>query len=244
MEFKKKIISGKFFRKLAQTKAILFQNLWNCALLPTTLFWVHIALKKSKKFTQVLSHFVWMQLRRKVHKQVTKGNIGKKSQDVFLSENEFCSLSVWDLLCIISLGLLVSNFYETFVIVCTQFWLRSEPQIRPTRFAINCLFISARDERKVRFCVKLFDFFPRWTLIRLIWNLSRFVPNLVEIPTWNFNKELFLEIFSEIYRKKGNPLSNFEKFRHSFSNIILGLYYLETFRKNSHKYFHMLFSPS
>ena len=40
-----------------------------------------------------------------------------------------------------------------------EFWLRFEPQTRPTRFAINFLFITARAERKVRPCVKLFDFF-------------------------------------------------------------------------------------
>ena len=74
-----------------------------------------------------------------------------------------------------SLGLLVWKFYQTFVIVSIVFWVRFDPQIRPTRFSINFLFITARVERKVRFCVKLFDFFPRSILIRLTWNLSRFV---------------------------------------------------------------------
>ena len=40
-----------------------------------------------------------------------------------------------------------------------EFWLRFEAQIRPTRLAINFLLITARAERKVRLCVKLFDFF-------------------------------------------------------------------------------------
>jgi len=53
----------------------------------------------------------------------------------------------------------------------------------------------------VRLCLKLFDFFPRWILIRLTWNLSRFVPNSVKILTWNFRKKLFLENFSEILLK-------------------------------------------
>jgi len=35
-----------------------------------------------------------------------------------------------------SLGILVSNFYHTLVIVSTEFWLRFENQIRPTGFAI------------------------------------------------------------------------------------------------------------
>ena len=40
-----------------------------------------------------------------------------------------------------------------------EFWLRFEPQIRPTGLAIYFLFVTARAERKVRLCVKLFDFF-------------------------------------------------------------------------------------
>ena len=39
------------------------------------------------------------------------------------------------------------------------FWLRFEPQIRPTRLAINFLFITARAERKVRLYAKLVWFF-------------------------------------------------------------------------------------
>jgi len=83
----------------------------------------------------------------------------------------------------------------------TEFWLRFEPQIRPTRLTINFLFIIARAERKVRLCVKLFGFFRGWILIRLTWNLSRFASNSVEILTWNFRKKLFREIFSEILCK-------------------------------------------
>ena len=100
-----------------------------------------------------------------------------------------------------SLGILVWNFYQTLVIVSTAFWLRFETQTRPTGFAINFLSISARSERKVRLCLKLFDFFPGWILIRLTWNLSRLVPNSVETLRWNFWKKLFRENFSEILMK-------------------------------------------
>jgi len=34
-----------------------------------------------------------------------------------------------------------------------------EPQIRPSRFAMDVLFIIALTEREVRFPVKLFDYF-------------------------------------------------------------------------------------
>ena len=80
-----------------------------------------------------------------------------------------------------------------------EFSLRFEPQIRPTRLTINFLLITVRTERKVRLCVKLFDFFRGWILIRLTRNLSCFIPNSVEILTWNFRKKLFRENFSEIF---------------------------------------------
>jgi len=85
--------------------------------------------------------------------------------------------------------------------VSIEFWLRFEAEIRPTGFAINFLFITARAERKVRLYVKLFYYFPRWILIRLTWNLSRFAPNSIEILTWNFGKKLLWENFSEILLK-------------------------------------------
>ena len=54
--------------------------------------------------------------------------------------------------------------------------------------------LFASGERKARLSVKQFDFFPRWILIRLTWNLSRFVPNLVEILTWIFRKKNYFGI--------------------------------------------------
>ena len=52
------------------------------------------------------------------------------------------------------------KFYQTFVTLSIEFSLRFESQIRSIRLAINFLFVTARAERKVRLCVKLFDFFP------------------------------------------------------------------------------------
>nr|AGV40498.1 hypothetical protein [Phaseolus vulgaris] len=91
-----KTILGDFFRNFVQTKAILYRNLSNFALLYAILFWIRIALKI---FAQVLSYVVCIQ---------------------------------------------------TFFTVSIEFWLRFEPQIRPTRLAINFLFSTARAERKVR----------------------------------------------------------------------------------------------
>ena len=88
-----------------------------------------------------------------------------------------------------SLGVLVWNFYQTFETVSIEFWVRFEPHIRPTRLTINILLITARVDGKVLLCVKLFDFFREWILIRLTWNLSRFVLNSVEI-WYDSNKKI------------------------------------------------------
>jgi len=129
-----------------------------------------------------------------------------------------------------SLGILVWNFYQTFVTVSIEFWLRFEPKIRPRRFLIKFLFITARTERKVCLCAKLFDFFPSRILIRLTWNLSSFVPNPVEILTWNFRNKIFRVNFSEILCKL-KPLPKLVKFRPTFCNFFVGLYCVEKFTK-------------
>jgi len=158
-------------------------------------FRVHIALKK---FTQVRSYVVCTQVRRHIHKQITERRYGKEKPGRFVFGKPVLFNLGLGHTAPYSLGVLVWNFYQTFVIMSIEFQMRLETQTRPTRFAINFLFITARAERKVRSCVKLFDFFPGWILIRLTWNLSRFVPNSVEILTWNFRKKPFQENFSEI----------------------------------------------
>jgi len=139
-----------------------------------------------------------------------------------------------------SLGILVWNFNQTFVTVSIEFWLRFESQIRPTRLTINFLFVTARAEGKVHLCVKLFDFFRGWILIRLTWNLSRFFRNSVEILGWNFRKKYSGRIFQKFCANQGYPLPKHVKFRPNFCNFILGPYCAE---KNSHKHFRMLFAP-
>jgi len=109
--------------------------------------------------------------------------------------------------------------------VSIEFWLRLEPQIRPTRFGINLLFITVKAERKVRLCVKLSDFFLRWILIRLTSNLSRFVPNSVNILTWNFRKKnYFGRIFTKFCANQDYPLPKHLKFLPTFCNFIQGSY--------------------
>ena len=159
---------------------------------------VRIALKK---FTQLLSYIVCTYVRRQFHKQITKRRCGEEKPGRFVFKNLVLFTLTLGLITPYSLGILVWNFYQTFVIVSIEFWLRLEPQIRSTRFAIKFLFITVTAEKKVCLCVNLFYCFPRWILICLTWNLSCFVPNLVKILTWNFRKKLFRETFSEILYK-------------------------------------------
>jgi len=154
-----------------------------------------------KKFTRVLSHVVCTQGRRPVHKQIIERRYwGEKPGRFVFGKPVLFTLGL-GLTTPDNLGILVWNFNQTFVTVSTLFWLRFERQIRPTRLAINFLFITVRAERKVRLCVKLLDFFRGWILIRLTLNLSRFIPNSVETLTWNFRKNLFHKNFSEILAK-------------------------------------------
>jgi len=194
----KKLFRENFSEILLKTKAILYRNSLNFALLSEILFWVRIALQR---FAQVVSYVVCPQVQRHVHKQITKRRYGEEKLGCFVFGKPVLFTLGLGLTTPYSLGISVSNFYQTFVTVSIEFWLRFEAQIRPTGFAINFLFITARAERKVRLCMKLLYFFPRWILIRLTWNFSRFAPNSVEILTWTFVRKLFRENFSEILFK-------------------------------------------
>jgi len=172
-----------------------------------------------KKFTQVLSSTVCTQVRRHVHKQITERRYEEEKPGSFVFGKPVSFTLGLGLTAPYSLGILVWNFYQTFVIVSIEFWLIFEPQTRPTWFAVNFLFITARAERKVRLCVKLFDSFLGRILIRLTWNLSRFIPNSVEIHTRNFRKKPFRENFSEILCKPRLSSIKTLKFRPIFCNF-------------------------
>jgi len=223
MEFRKRVISGEFFRNYVQTKAMLYRNLWNFAILSAILFWVHIALKILKQFTQVHSYVVCTLLRRHVHKKLQWRRYREEKPTRFVFGN-----SVFFTLGLVfttpdSLCLLIWNFYKTFFIVLIEFWQRFEPQIRPTRFAINVLFITARAERKVRLCAKQFDFFPWGILIRLTWNLLYFTQIQSRFLRGISGKKYFGTIFQKFWA----IALVCSKFRPTFYNFILGPYCAE-----------------
>ena len=180
-----------------------------------------------KKFTQVLSYVVCTQVKRHFHKQITERRYGEEKPGRFVFGKPVLFTLCLGLTAPYSLGIWAWNFYQTFVIVSIEFWLWFEPQTRPTRFAINFLFITAWAERKVCLWVKLFDFFPGWILIRLTLNLSPFVPNSVEILTRNFRRKPFWKNFSEVLCKPRLSSTKLVKFRPTFYNLFLGPYCAE-----------------
>jgi len=91
---------------------------WYFALLSQILFWVRITLAK---LTQVLSYGVFTQVRRHVHKQATRRRYGEENPERFVFRKlVFFTLSL-RLTTPYSLGILVWNFYQTFVIVFLSF---------------------------------------------------------------------------------------------------------------------------
>ena len=113
------------------------------------------------------------------------------------------------------------------VTVSFVFWLRFEPHIRPTRLAINFLFITARAERNVRLCAKLFDFFrceysSVWpeiccVLSQIHWRFLRGISR----------KNYFRRIFQKFCANQDYPLRKHVKFHPTFCNFILGPYCAE-----------------
>ena len=141
VEFQEKNYFGRIFQKFCANQGYPLLKL--VKFLPTfsNLFWVCIALKK---FTRVLWYVFCTQVRRHIHKQITKRRYGGEKPGRFVFEKLVLFTLGLGLPTPYSLGILVWNFYQTFVTVSTEFWLRFEPQIRSTRLAINFLFITTR----------------------------------------------------------------------------------------------------
>jgi len=234
LNFQHKTISGEFFRNFVQTKDILYQNLWNLPLISAIFFRVRIALKK---FTQVLSYVVCTQVRRHVHKQITKRRYGEEKPGRFVFGKLVLFTLGLGLTTPCSLGILVWNFYQTFVTVSVEFWLIFEPQIRPTGLAKKKFIHHCQGWKEGSFVCETVWFFS--------WVSShpfdlKFVPNSVEILTWIFRTKLFRENFSEtLCRPRLSSTKTFE-----ISPYFLQKKFGSVLRwKNSHKYFHMLFAP-
>ena len=139
--FRKKIFRENFSEILCKPR---LSSTKTCKISPyflQFLFSVRIVLKN---FTQVLPFVVCTQVRRHVHKRITKRRYGEENPGRFVfGKPVFFTLGLGHTTPY-SLGVSVWNFYQTFATVSIEFWLRFEAQIRPTRLAINFLLITAK----------------------------------------------------------------------------------------------------
>jgi len=165
VEFQEKIIPGQFFWNFVKNQGLSTSKFFEIS--PYFLQFYSVLTNCFEKFIQVLSCAVCTLQRRHVHKQITKRIYREEKPGHLFFGKTGCVTLGLGLTPPYSSRVLVWKFYQTFFILCIEFWLRFEPQIRPTRFSMNFLFITARVERKVCLCVKLFDFLPRWILICL-----------------------------------------------------------------------------
>jgi len=223
--FRKKLFGENFSEILSSTKGTSTTNLWNFALLSEILFWVSIALKI---FTQVLSYVVCIQVRRHVHKQITKRRYKREKPGRFVFEKPVLLTLGLGLSTPYSLGILVWNFYKTFVTISNEFWLRFEPQIRPTRLAINFLFILAKAEKEGSFVCETVWFFSWVNAHSFYLKFVAFCPKFSGDSYVEFqDKTISGEFFRNFVLYQGYPLPKLVKFRFTFWNFILGPYCAE-----------------
>ena len=157
----------------------------------------------AEKNHTIISYGLCPQVRRRVHKQITKRRYGAEKPTRFVFDTPVLFTLGLGQTTRYSLGVLIWKFYQTFVTVSIEFWQRFEPEIRPTWLTINFFIDHYHGWKECSFVSKTVRFFRGWIIIRLIWNLSCFVPNSVEILTWNFRKKVFQETFLEILCKPG-----------------------------------------
>jgi len=112
---------GRIFQKFCANQGYPIPNLWNSALISAISFQVRIALKK---LTQVLSCVVYTQVRRSVHKQITKRRHGEEKPGRFFLEKSVLFTLGLGLTTAYSLVILVWNFFQTFFTVSIEFWKR------------------------------------------------------------------------------------------------------------------------
>ena len=130
VKFQEKTISVEFFRNFRANQSYL-SSTETCEISPyflQFLFCVRITLKK---LTQVLSYVVCTQVRRHVHKWITKGRYREEEAGRIVSGKPILLTLGLGLTTPYSLGVLVWNFDQKFVTVSIEFWLRFEPRFVP-----------------------------------------------------------------------------------------------------------------
>jgi len=220
-----------------QTKAILYHNLWNFAILSQILFRVRIA---PKKFTQVPSYVVCTQVRRHIHKQITEKRYRVEKQRRFVLGKPVFSLSLWDLLRLTPWVFWSEIFTRRSSLCQPSFGWDLSPRFVPQDW--KSIFYSSLLGPKGRFvCV--------WDCLTFfVGEYSSVWPEICRVLSqikWRFlrgisGKNYFGRIFQKFCVNQDYPLPKLVKFRPTFWNFIPCPYCAE---KNSQKYLHILFAP-
>ena len=196
--------------------------------------------KNSHKYFRIL---FCTQVRRHVHKKIRERRYWKEKPGRFVFGKPILFALILGLTVSYSLGILVWNFYHTFVIVSIEFWLRFETQTRPTRFAI--IYYSSLPGLKGRFvcvwnCLIFFqsEYSSVWpeicrVLCQIQWRFLR------GISGWNHFGRIFQKFFCKPRLSSTETCEISPYFLKFYSAAVLR-------RKNSHKYLHCLLytSPS
>jgi len=202
------------------------------------LFCVRIALKK---LTQVLSYVVCTQVRRHVHKRITKRRYGEEKPGRFVSGKPVLFSLGLGLTTPYSLGVLVWNFYHTFVTVSIEFWPRLESPDSSHKID-NKFFIDHCQGWEEGSSVCETSWFFSWVNTPPFdLKFDAFCPEFsVDSYVEFLEKTILGEFFRNFHANQGYPLPKLVKFRPPFCSFYSASV---LHRKNSHKYFHMLFAP-
>ena len=199
------VFRENFSEIFVQIIAILYQHLWNFALISAVFILRPYCVENIHASTFICCLH---QVRRHVHKRITKSRYGVEKPSLLVFRKPILFTLGLGLTMSYTLGVLVWNFYQTFNIVSIVFWLRFEPQISPTRLAINILFITAEAQMKFHLCVKLFDFFVGkyssvWPeIFRVLSQIQwRFLPRIA-------GKNYFWRIFQKFFSKTSKSSTN------------------------------------
>jgi len=215
------------FQKLLTLQGLLFLDVRNFSLVSVILFWI-------KTYTSTLIYRlcpIKEACQKRKHKKIYKE---VKSEHSVFGKISFPVLFAlgWGLITPYSLGVLIWNFFQAFLIVCIELWLRFVPQIRSTRFAMNFLFIIATIERKVSFCVKLFDHFR--TEYSSIWAEICCVSSQIILGFFDkiSTKNSFWKMLQKLLALQGAHLFRCPKFCPICCNFILSSYCTEKFQNH------------
>jgi len=179
-----------------QTKAMLYQNLWNFAILSAIIFWVRIV---QKKFTQVLSYVGWTQVRRHVHKKNHKKKMRGRIAKTF---------------CLQKTSFVHSRYGTYYALLLEYFGLKFLPDIRHCVYWVLAAIWAPHSSHKIN--NKFFIFHCRG------WNEGSFVYESVWYFPWVNNHPFDLKFVAFCPKFSGDSYVEFKEklLRENFSEIL------------------------